>query len=85
MLKKGFIGIALVAVLFALPLLTRADDYIDDAYYTPEIVLTATDTRDVPQQPYYNKKAMEEIIFLDDTTTGDQKPDTVRAIIKRNR
>lgn len=84
-MKKLFIGITVLAVLMALPLWTHADDYVDDVYYTPEIVLTTTDARDVPQQPYYNKKAMEEIIFLDDTASGTNRPDTVRAIIRRNR
>ncbi|MBO4621374.1 MAG: hypothetical protein J5635_01745 [Paludibacteraceae bacterium] len=78
---KKLLAAILLAGLFALPLLTRADDYIDDAYYTPEVVLTTTDTRDMPQQPYYDKKNMEEIIFLNDTT--EAHPDTVKAIIRR--
>ena len=83
MLKKLFIGITLLAVLFALPLLTRADDYIDDVYYSPEVVITTPSEQ--PRKPYYNKSLMKEIIFLDndqDTVAG-QMPDTVRAIIKR--
>ena len=83
MLKKLFIGITLLAVLFALPLLTHADDYIDDVYYSPEVVITTPSEQ--PRKPYYNKSLMKEIIFLDndqDTVAG-QMPDTVRAIIKR--
>ncbi len=82
-MKKLFWVAILLAGLFSLPLLTRADDYIDDVYYSPEVVITTPSEQ--PRRPYYNKSKMKEIIFLDndkDTVAG-QMPDTVRAIIKR--
>jgi len=81
-MKKIFLAVTLLAVLFALPLLTRADDYIDDVYYSPDILLTEMENIDEADlQPYYNKKNMQEIIFIEDSTS--QRTDTVRAIIKR--
>jgi len=65
----------------AAPLLLLADDYIDDVYYSPEVVITTP--AEQPRKPYYNKSLMKEIIFLDNDTTPGQMPDTVRAIIKR--
>ena len=82
-MKKLFWVAILLAGLFSLPLLTRADDYIDDVYYSPEVVITTPSEQ--PSRPYYNKSKMKEIIFLDndkDTVAG-QMSDTVRAIIKR--
>ena len=73
--------IILFLAVLAAPLLTRADDYIDDVYYSPEVVIQSPSEQ--PRQPYYNKNLMKEIIFLDDDTTATQMPDTVRAIIKR--
>ena len=78
-MKKLFWVAILLAGLFSLPLLTRADDYIDDVYYSPEVVITTPSEQ--PRRPYYNKSQMKEIIFLDndkDTVAG-QMPDTVRA------
>ena len=77
-------------LLLSLPVFMLADDYIDDVYYSPEVELSNISTTSTPStpysaplhQPYYNKKAMQEIIFIDDTLT-QQMPDTVRAIIKR--
>lgn len=78
---KRLIIIAFLPLLFALPFLAFADDYVDDVYYSSEVFLTRSD--DAVYEPYYNKKAMQEIIFIDDTTAQQQHPDTVRAIIKR--
>ena len=72
----------LVAILFVLPMLMLADDYLDDVYYSPQAVLSQADEPEKVYEPYYNKKAMKEIIFLDDTTSA-QPRDTVRAIIRR--
>ena len=78
---KRLIIILLPVFLLSLPLLLLADDYIDDVYYSPEVELSNTADQPV-RQPYYNKKAMEQIIFVDDTAM-QQHPDTVRAIIRR--
>lgn len=79
---KRLILIVLLPVVFAMPLITLADDYIDDVYYSTEVFLSRPDDATVVAEPYYNKKAMTQIIFLDDTA-AQQQPDTVRAIIKR--
>ena len=81
-MKSRLVIVTALVVLSAFPLGTRADDYLDDIYYTPQVVLAQTDERDQIHKPYYNKKAMEEIIFLEDTTAA-QPTDTVRAIIRR--
>ena len=79
---KRLILILLLPVVFAMPLITLADDYIDDVYYSADVFLASSDDATVITEPYYNKKAMTQIIFLDDTA-AQQHPDTVRAIIKR--
>ena len=78
---KRLTTILFLLTLVAVPLLTRADDYIDDVYYSPEVVIQSP--AEQPKKPYYNKNLMQEIIFLDDDTAATQMPDTVRAIIKR--
>ena len=78
---KRLTVILFLLTLVTAPLLTRADDYIDDVYYSPEVVILST--AEQPKKPYYNKNLMQEIIFLDDDTAATQMPDTVRAIIKR--
>lgn len=58
-----------------------ADDYVDDVYYTSDAALAEQTSAQL--QPYYNKKAMQEIVFLDDTLPVGAYPDTVRAVIRR--
>ena len=78
---KRLLVIISLPLLFALPLITRADDYIDDVYFSADVFLSEPDDATV-HEPYYNKKAMQQIIFLDDTVNR-QHPDTVRIVIKR--
>ncbi len=59
--------------------IARADDYIDDIYYTPEQALQ-TKLNDKDIQPTYDKN-VREIVFIEDTLS--QPSDTiVRAIIR---
>lgn len=57
-------------VLFAVVGIVRADDYVDDLYYSE---LTALNEQLNSNQltPYFNKKAMEELTFLPDTIPAD--------------
>ncbi len=81
MIMKRLLAI-LALTLVSLPTFMRADDYIDDVYYSPEVEKTQTTTTSDIRQPYYNKKAMVEIIFINDTA-DNRSTDTVRAVIKR--
>lgn len=58
-----------------------ADDYVDDVYYSSDAALSEQTSTQL--RPYYNKKAMQEIVFLDDTLPEGAYPDTVRAVIRR--
>lgn len=53
--------------LLLLPMVSAAmaDDYVDDLYYTEASALEQQ-LRSGELQPYYNKKNMQPIIFIDD-------------------
>ena len=70
---KRLLGI-LPLVLIVLPALTRADDYVDDVYYSPEVILESSNSEADRMQPYYNKKAMQEIVFYEDSLPANQQP-----------
>lgn len=57
-----------------------ADDYVDDVYFSSDMAAAQASGK---LQPYFNKKAMQEIIFLEDTLPVTAYPDTVRAVIRR--
>lgn len=56
---------------------TQADDYVEDVYYWADI---KTQTQNGTVRPHYNTRA-KEIIFVEDSL-AEQKPDTVRAILR---
>lgn len=65
MKKMWYIGLVLLALL---PWALWADDFVDDTYYSPEVELSRTTETGAPQhEPYYNKRAMQELVFVEDT------------------
>ena len=78
--------LVIVSVLMlSLPIGLLADDYIDDAYYTPKADLSSSSSPspsgegrgEAPHQPYYDKKAMQEFVFEADTTMLPMKQDSI--------
>lgn len=70
--------------MLSLPIGLLADDYIDDAYYTPKADLSSSSSSpsggsrgEAPHQPYYDKKAMQEFVFEADTTMLPMKQDSI--------
>ena len=64
--------------MLSLPALLQADDYIDDAYYSPQAELSgrsnpseqparASQNPSNSHSPYYDKKSMQEFVFEPDT------------------
>ena len=48
---------------------TRSDDYVDDVYYSEQTAFEAELSR-TELTPYYDKKKMQELHFVQDSTTG---------------
>ncbi len=58
----------------------RADDYIDDIYYTPQKAVKKKNAKG-EVTPTYDKK-VKEIVFIEDTTSIQTNDTIVRAIIR---
>ncbi len=74
-----FTSLVLALGSWLLTSVTRADDYVDDIYYSPEQAVQSK-LNDKEIQPTYDKN-VREIVFIDDTTSAPS--DTIiRAIIR---
>lgn len=78
-MNRSFLIVLTCMSLLVTTTIVVADDYVDDVYYSEETIMEEI-LNSGKITPYYNKKQMKEVIFIEDTISSPQ--DTVRAIIR---
>lgn len=76
MIQRHLFFISCVAIVIVASLSANADDYVDDVYYSEDTALKEELSKST-LSPYYNKKNMEELIFLPDSVPSDTTGTTV--------
>ena len=71
-------------MIATLPIILLADDYLDDVYYSPTTeVMRVAESETVVHQPYYNKKAMQELVFIEDSVPARDSVNLISPIYSK--